>query len=74
VSRKLAPSGGWQTAAAAVVRRVVEDEEEDAVVDEEVVQEEDLIRTSLSDEEADSSGPVSKTANDQWSGWCLRGR
>ena len=51
--RKLAPSDGWQTTAAAVARRVVEDEQEDAVVDEEVVQEEDL-----SDEEADSAGPV----------------
>jgi hypothetical protein len=40
--RKLAPSGGWQTAAEAVARRVVEDEQEDKVEDEEVVQEEDL--------------------------------
>jgi hypothetical protein len=37
----------------AVARRVVEDEQEDAVEDEEVVREEDL-----SDEEADSAGPV----------------
>jgi hypothetical protein len=51
--RKLAPSDGWQTTAEAVARRVVEDEQEDAVEDEEVVQEEDL-----SDEEADSAGPV----------------
>ena len=51
--RKLAPSDGWQTTAVAVARRVVEDEQEDAVEDEEVVQEEDL-----SDEEADSAGPV----------------
>jgi hypothetical protein len=54
--RKLAPSGGWQTTSAAVARRVmVEDEQEDTVEDEEVVsiQEEDL-----SDEEADSAGPV----------------
>jgi hypothetical protein len=51
--RKLAPGDGWQTTAAAVARRVVEDEQEDAVEDEEVVREEDL-----SDEEADSAGPV----------------
>jgi hypothetical protein len=51
--RKLAPSDGWQTTAEAVARRVVEEEQEDAVEDEEVVQEEDL-----SDEEADSAGPV----------------
>jgi hypothetical protein len=51
--RKLAPSGGWQTTAVAVARRVGEDEQEDAVEDEEVVREEDL-----SDEEADSAGPV----------------
>jgi hypothetical protein len=51
--RKLAPSDGWQTTAEAVARRVVEDEQEDVVEDEEVVQEEDL-----SDEEADSAGPV----------------
>jgi hypothetical protein len=51
--RKLAPSDGWQTTVEAVARRVVEDEQEDAVEDEEVVQEEDL-----SDEEADSAGPV----------------
>jgi hypothetical protein len=55
--RKLAPSDGWQTTAeaVAVARRVVEDEQEDAVEDEEVVQEEDL-----SDEEADSAGPVKR--------------
>ena len=51
--RKLAPSDGWQTTAEAVARRVVEEEQEDAVEDDEVVQEEDL-----SDEEADSAGPV----------------
>jgi hypothetical protein len=56
--RKLAPSDGWQTTAEAVARRVVEGEQEaltqeDAVEDEEVVREEDL-----SDEEADSAGPV----------------
>jgi hypothetical protein len=39
--------------AAAVAWRVVEDEQEDTVEDEEVVREEDL-----SDEEADSAGPV----------------
>jgi hypothetical protein len=58
--RKLAPSDGWQTTAEAVARRVVEDEQEDAVEDDEVVQEEDL-----SDEEANSAGPVE---------WCRRGR
>ena len=51
--RKLAPSDGWQTAPAAVARRVVEDGQEDAAEDEAVVLEEDL-----SDEEADSAGPV----------------
>jgi hypothetical protein len=51
--RKLAPSDGWQTTVEAVARRVMEDEQEDAVEDQEVVQEEDL-----SDEEADSAGPV----------------
>jgi hypothetical protein len=51
--RKLAPSDGWQTAPAAVARRVVEDEQEDAAEDEAVVLEEDL-----SDEKADSAGPV----------------
>jgi hypothetical protein len=51
--RKLAPSDGWQTTTEAVARRVVEGEQEDAVEDDEVVQEEDL-----SDEEADSAGPV----------------
>jgi hypothetical protein len=51
--RKLAPSDGWQTAPAAVARRVVEDGKQDAAEDEAVVLEEDL-----SDEEADSAGPV----------------
>jgi hypothetical protein len=53
--RKLAPSDGWQTAPAAVARRVVEveDEQENAAEDEAVALEEDL-----SDEEADSVGPV----------------
>ena len=53
--RKLAPSDrdGWQTAPAAVARRVVEEGQEDAAADEAVVLEEDL-----SDEEADSAGPV----------------
>ena len=51
--RKLAPSDGWQTAPAAVARRVVEDGQEDAAADEAVVLEEDL-----SEEEADSAGPV----------------
>ena len=51
--RKLAPSDGWQTTAEAVARRVVEDGQEDAAADEAVVLEEDL-----SDEEADSAGPV----------------
>jgi hypothetical protein len=50
----LVPSGGsGQKTAAAVARRVVGDEQEDAVEDDEVVREEDL-----SDEEADSAGPV----------------
>jgi hypothetical protein len=51
--RKLAPSDGWQTAPVAVARRVVEDGQEDAAADEAVVLEEDL-----SEEEADSAGPV----------------
>jgi hypothetical protein len=51
--RKLAPSDGWETEPAAVARRAVEDEQEDTVQDEAVVLEEDL-----SDEEADSAGPV----------------
>jgi hypothetical protein len=51
--RKLAPSDGWQTAPAAVARRVVEEGQEDAAADEAVVLEGDL-----SDEEADSAGPV----------------
>jgi hypothetical protein len=51
--RKLAPSDGWQAAPAAVALRVVEDEQEDTVEDEEFLLEEDL-----SDEEADSAGPV----------------
>jgi hypothetical protein len=51
--RKLAPSDGWQTAPAAVARRVGEEGQEDAAADEAVVLEEDL-----SDEEADSAGPV----------------
>jgi hypothetical protein len=42
---------------------VVEDEPEDVVEDEAVVREEDL-----SDEEADSAGPV------KVGGWCRRGR
>jgi hypothetical protein len=51
--RKLAPSDGWQTTPTSVARRVVEDEQEDAAEDEAAVLEEDL-----SDEEADSAGPV----------------
>jgi hypothetical protein len=51
--KKLAPSNRWQTAPTAVTQRVVEDEQEDAAEDEAVVLEEDL-----SDEEADSAGPV----------------
>ena len=44
---------GWQTSPAAVARRVVEEGQEDAAADEAVVLEEEL-----SDEEADSAGPV----------------
>jgi hypothetical protein len=73
--RKLASSDGWQTTAEAVARRVVEDEQEDAVEDEEVVREEDL-----SDEEADSVGPVkwvfSARSQHMWmpdSVWCSAG-
>jgi hypothetical protein len=51
--RELAPSDGWQPTAAAVAQWVVEDGQEDAAEDEAVVLEEDL-----SDEEADSAGPV----------------
>ena len=58
--RKLAPSDGWQTAPAAVARRVVEEGQEDAAADEAVVLEEEL-----SDEEADSAGPV-KWVVPQW--------
>jgi hypothetical protein len=52
-ARKLAPSDGWQTEPTAVARRVVEDGQEDAAEDEAAVLEEDL-----SDQEADSAGPV----------------
>jgi hypothetical protein len=61
--RKLSPSDGWQTAPAAVARRVVEDGQEGAAADEAVVLEEDL-----SDEEADSAGPV-KWVVPAWRYW-----